>query len=280
MKKIFVIICFFFVADVVAQQSFEGTIKYTLRVPGEKDTIQMNIDFAAHAIKVNMVEPRRERRNNDYLLINLDSGKAYTVNYNHKSFTSHRLIEKKPVSEVPPIKTIAGYTAVGELYNEAGVNSIFGSLLSNKTIFYTADKLTYSVPEKYNGNFELMMIQKDKIVLGAEIDIAPRLGIFGRPSDEDDSTMKTTVFIEAKEIVAKKFEADYFRLPGDFARNRPYVYIPDSLDSITMSMDTAVAYYTDTIMVSPKKPVIKKTKKSPAKKASQTKQNAVIRKND
>ena len=173
MKKILVVISFFFVADAVAQQSFEGTIKYAFRVPKEKDTIQMSIDFTPNAIKVNMIEPGRERRNNNYLLINLDSGKAYTVNYNRKSFTSHRLIERKPVSEVPPMKTIAGYTAVGELYNEAGINSIFGSLLSNKTIFYTAEKLTYSVPEKYNGNFELMMIQKDKIVLGAEIDIAP-----------------------------------------------------------------------------------------------------------
>ena len=222
MKPILTAASLFFFVSAFCQKSFEGTVKYALHTPKEKDTLQMQIDFAPQGIKIHVKEPRIDTNNEpEYILISLDSAKVYTIKPRNKSYRSHRLTEKMPATEVPAVKDFAGHRAIGELYNEAGVNNIFGSLLSSKTIFYLAENLMYSIPEKYLSNFELMMVQNGKIVLGAEIHMAPKMFFFGSVSadDSDSSFNKVIVYIEAKEVIERKFDAADFSVPAGFQKN-------------------------------------------------------------
>ena len=245
----------------------------------------MQIDFAPQGIKIHVKEPRIDTNNEpEYILISLDSAKVYTIKPRNKSYRSHRLTEKMPATEVPAVKDFAGHRAIGELYNEAGVNNIFGSLLSSKTIFYLAENLMYSIPEKYLSNFELMMVQNGKIVLGAEIHMAPKMFFFGSASadDSDSSFNKVIVYIEAKEVIERKFDAADFSVPAGFQKNRPYVYAPEEL-SIKDSLDSVVItnqYLVDSVVEVTAKPVITNKKKTPSKKKSSPKQNSIRRKED
>lgn len=286
MRQILIIATLLFSTVLFAQQSFEGTIKYILRSPTEKEDAQLNIAFSNNQIKIHTIEFGKLNRTDHYVLVNLDSGKVYTVNPERRTYSSYKLSQRIPATEVPPVKTIAGYSAIGQLYNEDGINSIFGSILSNKTIFYTAENLHFSIPEKFSGNYELMMVQKDKIVLGAEIHISPKMWGFNRMTEEenDSASGKSVVIIEATEVVAKKMEASDFLIPEGFTKNKPYTYSTDStmmMDSVTVTADSTVAYMdVDTVYTPAEKPVTKKNKKNlPKKNTAPTKQNAILRKN-
>jgi hypothetical protein len=147
------------------------------------------------------------------------------------------------------------------------VGSLLGGMLgSSSVIFYVADSLYYYIPAAFIGNKELLMVQKGRIVLGAEIQIANPY------SDPADSASKSTNIITAEAVDIKPMainEHEFF-IPADFVDRKDVPY--------TEPVDSTVAV-ADTVAVAPpvKKPVKKKpVKPAPRKSASTPK--AAIRK--
>ena len=134
-----------------------------------------------------------------------------------------------------------GYSTRSMSINEIDIADSLGNLLSAKTVFYVADNLYYPVPEKYSGNAELLMVQKGKIVLGADLYLSPETYNF-QFDEEDEKRINETnyVLVEAQRVVAKKINANEFFIPVDYKIRSRYEFAPaiDStmIDSITVTV--------------------------------------------
>jgi hypothetical protein len=124
------------------------------------------------------------------------------------------------------------------------LGGLFGS---SRSLFYVADSLTYFIPEKYRDNMEFVMVQRNKIVLGAEIRIT---GGYMADANADSSNARSVINAEAVSIKPMMVDDNEFIIPADFTIFQP------AADSAYTVADTAVAM--------PQKQAIKK--KTPVKK--------------
>lgn len=248
-----------------AQQIFQGSIVYNLHTPKEKEDAELTIQYGPNKIKVKFKE--KEDYDETYLLMNLDSGIFYTINTETKTFQVKKLVEITTQEVALNSKSIAGYATNPVNVTGSGVGGLFG--FSGTTILYTAADLYFPVPKKYSSAPQLIMVQDNHIVLGADINML----MPGMAEEMPDSLkMQMKVTAEAKKVTPQQWDAAEFTIPADFTQVSEN-YFPMSDDTTDVIADTTMMMV-DTLAVPP--PVKKKTTPKPStpKKITPTKTEA------
>ena len=237
MKQLFSILITLLISTaLIAQKNFEGTVTYRLHSnTGDKPDAELRVLFGNRKLKLLFKE--KDEYEKDALVVLLDSAAVYNVNFLEKKFKKTSLTLSSP-SKKPEKKLINGYTTTPFLPENTGINSLLGGMLgASSIVFYVADSLHYYIPEAFAGNKELLIIQQNRIVLGAEIQI---ISPYNEP---EDSNSKSTNIITAEAIDIRPMTIDEneFFIPADFVDSKN---IPDAgtVDStVVVAVDTVVA---------------------------------------
>lgn len=256
------------VSNVQAQQRFQGSIVYSLHTPNEKNDAELLIQFGPNKIKVKFKE--KEDYDKTSLLIDLDSGKFYTLNADSKTYQSKKLSENLP-APAATTKKIAGYNTSSVTISNSGFSGIFGT--AGTTILFSAPDLYYPTPEKYIGIPELIMIQNNHVVLGAEI----KMSYPGMGEELPDSVLKNMkATVEATKVSSQSIDVAEFSVPAGFTQQSRNYY--PMMDSVDVSMDSvAVADTTPPLITTPRAKQEAKTEPKPStpKKNVPTKSEAI-----
>ncbi len=255
MKQLFLILTALFICGIVsAQKNFEGTITYRLHATtGDKPDAELKVLFGIKKLKLLFKE--NETYDKDALVVLLDSATVYTVNFSEKTFKKATLSLTSPAQK-PEKKLINGYSTTPFMPENTGLGNLLGGMLgSSSVIFYVADSLHYTIPAAYIGNKELLIIQKNKIVLGAEIQIVSTFGEF----TDSASRSPNIVTAEAIDIKPMTINESEFFIPADFVDRKDMVY--------TEPVDSTVAVVDTVAVAAPPTPAKKPVKKKPAKPA-------------
>ncbi|MFL5808962.1 MAG: hypothetical protein ACJ749_05530, partial [Flavisolibacter sp.] len=211
-----------------AQQPFQGRVVYTVRVANEKEVPEFTVLYSPNKIKIKFKEKQEYEK--EYLLIDLDSGKLFTVNTGTKTFHSKNLTQVN-TKEAPVTKTIAGYQTSSVTLKNPGTGNLFGGLSSGTTVLFAAPDLYFPVPEKYGDIPELILIQNNHIVLGAELKIAN-----GEMAEDmpDSLQQQMKIDIEATGVYPEVFNIAEFSIPADFTKQTHWM----GSDTVAVAMDT------------------------------------------
>lgn len=275
MKLIYALVFVLLLNNVHAQQVFQGSITYTVHAPQEKNA-ELLILYGPNKIKLKFKE--KEDYDKTYLIVDLDSAKFYTVNTDSKTFQSKKLAEITTDQPAMP-KTIAGYTTNPIKVNgSAGFTAILG--FAGSSTFFAAPDLYFPIPKKHTGIPELIMIQNNHIVLGAEIKMGiPTIGNEEMPADSIANQMK--VSIEATKVTPQNIDIAEFFIPKDFTlQKKNYYSMTDTAyatDSTANLMYDTTMLMADTLAVPPppKKKTSTTSKPSTPKKTTATKTEAI-----
>jgi hypothetical protein len=227
MKQLFLILSTLFIShSLIAQKNFEGTITYRLHSgAGDKPDAELKVLFGNRKLKLMFKE--KEEYEKDALVILLDSAAVYTVDFTEKTFKK-KMLTLSPPPQKPQKRTISGYSTTPFKPESNGLGSLLGGLMgSASTVFYLADSLSYAIPDVYLGNMEFVMIQNNRIVLGAEIQIK------SQPYEPEDSTLKNNTLVTAEAVEIKPMpilETEFF-IPADFVDRitMPDAFVSDSV---------------------------------------------------
>jgi hypothetical protein len=258
-------ICFFILlaGKIHGQQNFQGTIVYNLHASKEKNDAELTIQFGPNKIKVKFKE--KQEYDKTYLLIDLDSAKIFTINTEEKTFKSKPIEEVKPLQTIAP-KTIAGYATTPALQEGRKSNGILAFLFTGNTILYPANDLYFAVPQKYAGNPELIMIQNNHIVLGADITMGSS---FGGGEDESNPALMM-INVEAKNVQNGTLDVADFMIPQGFTKEVRHNWpMTDSVDVAVDSLDSVGVIDAPKSEPSSKKPAPKPKTATPKKTTPQ-----------
>jgi hypothetical protein len=270
MKQLLFVLAAIITANGVrAQKNFEGKIVYLLEADKEEKKPQLTVFFSAG--KVKLVFKEGEDPDNKYVVVVPDSGRIYTINTSTKEYKQKKLDVTEPAGTyMPQKKTIAGYATTSAKGNESGFGGLLGGFISLKnTVFNVADSLVFMVPAKYANNAELLMLNNNHIVLGAEMTIgSPFMEGEGDNELEKDGRPKK-ITATAIEVTPMTFTAEDFAIPAGYTLEvrKPYeIGLTDSAVLAPAVADTAMAANPPKKYA--KKPVKKAVKKAPIKSAA------------
>lgn len=264
--------------NAASQTPFEGKIIYTATGSEKPDSGYLTIYFGKPGIRLELVEARRPDKVLEPIIINLDSGKVFELKHESKTYKQTILKKREPKPDLTA-KKIAGFDTRPKVFDF----SPFGPLMSflQEHVLHVSDELNYPVPEIYDGNFELIMVQKGKIVLGAEFYTVEEIAW---PVNDTMAAKRKNIFsVFAKEVIRQPVDPALFAIPPDYSQTEPHDY---RMDSISVMLDTTVPYLADTTymaddLYTPKQKTLQKKKKTPPKKKPVTsKQKPVGRKED
>ncbi len=262
-KSLIILISFFIIAAANAQKNFQGEITYRLHASNEeKGDAELKILFGVNKLKLRFKE--KEEYEKEDLLVLLDSAAMFTVNKETKTYTKKPLHVNTPASKQFLKKFFAGYSSTPLVQENNGLGNILGGLMGTSDIvFYLADSLYYNIPAAFIGNRELIAIQKNKIVLGAEISIKNPYN-----ESEDSSSKKANLItVEAIGIIPMIIDEAEFSIPADYAdrKNSGYSPIEDSVAVSAPEVDTVAVSPPPTLKTTPKKPAKSTKTKTPVK---------------
>lgn len=251
-----------------AQSAFTGKIVYNLRTPKEKTEASLIAFFGKDRLRLEFAE-NGQTVSKDYIIIALDEGVMITVDSVQKSYRMKKL--RKERSAIMKNKTIAGYKT-SPVKSQSGMSGLPGGFFG-EAVFQVADDLYYPVPEGYQNNPELMMVQNGHVVLGAEI--RPGNYLYDREYTAADSVdaEKDIITAEAVELVKQQMDSGLFQIPAGFALRHPDYYRDSVGTAMLDSLDSAV------VVTPPQKPFKRKKPTQENKKTPSQKSPAYRRKN-
>lgn len=274
MKLLYVLLFVLVLSNVEAQQVFQGSIVYTIKAPQEKGDAELLIMYGPNKIKLKFKE--KEDYDKTYLIVDLDSSKFYTVNADSKTFESKKLAGVTTEQTATP-KTIAGYNTIPVTINSSGLGGVLG--FAGSSTFFVAPDLYFPIPKKHTGIPELIMVQDNHIVLGAEI----KMGFPGMGSEQmpDSVADKMKVSISATKVTPQAIDVAEFKIPNDFTLQQKKMFGDTMIDTVysdsvsPVILDTTMI--TDTLAVPPppKKKTNTTSKPSVPKKTTPTKTEAI-----
>ncbi|HVG40411.1 MAG TPA: hypothetical protein VM888_02275 [Chitinophagaceae bacterium] len=234
MRSILILIGFIISLNVFAQKSFEGMITYSIENAYQTDKALLKVLFSPSIIKISFIG--KGRTSNDNILVHLDSGKVYVLNTDSKSYHVKNLIKRNKTENLSG-QSIAGYATTAVDVTGTGFKGLLSGLSAGNIVFYKAQNLSYPVSPIYAGNTELVFVQDNKIVLGADFSIDYNV--------EEDSIQKNIITVRATEVVAKPIQKSELMIPKDFVK------VTDSSTTIIESISGDMTYSTsDTTIIS------------------------------
>jgi hypothetical protein len=263
MKKtivLFSLLALFVIAN--AQQNFQGQIIYKLHASADnkKPDAELKVLFGVNKIKIWFKE--KEEYEKDALIVRLDSAATFVLKPDDKVYTKKMLQVTAPV-QMLDVKSINGYSTRPFIPESNGLNTLLGGFLgSANTVFFIADSLHYFIPAPYAANKEFLMIQKNKIVLGAEVKIQANSFGMGESNDEKNSVI-TAEAIEIKPMIVNEEE---FAIPAGYniAKDEPTAMV----DSVTTMMVDTAAKAIPVKKITTKKPAKPNKSKTPIKSSA------------
>ncbi|MEP7254663.1 MAG: hypothetical protein ABI666_02750 [Ferruginibacter sp.] len=266
-KSLILLISFFIVVSVNAQKNFQGEITYRLHVSNEeKADAELKILFGVNKLKLRFKE--KEDYDKEGLIVVFDSAAIFIVNKETKTYTRKPLHTNAPAKHFSK-KSFAGYSSTPLIQESNGLGNILGGMMGTSDIvFYLSDSLYYNIPAAFVGNQELIAIQKNKIVLGAEININSPY----KELQDSSSNQTNLITVEAVEIKPMIINEDEFTIPADYVDRKSSDYSPAE-DSVAVSapeIDTVAVAPPTARKTVPKKPV-KSNKSKTAVKSSAVK---------
>ncbi len=255
MKPVFTFLTIFLLFfSAAAQSSFEGMIIYRIRPAKENNgKIELVALFGKNAIRLKFKE--NDFFDKEELLIRLDSGKVYKLNTRQKIYSQYLLEEWSPQDLNLSDKVIAGYKTRPELQTSNGIvralQGYYGSV--GQLVTYPAAELRFAIPDKYNNNPELLMVDNNRIVLGLSV---YRPGNSQEENEVAGEQQKELLVVEASEITTMAIpEADFFVPPG---------FILNDLQAMNLDDYPVITVDTATRPAAPKKPAGPARKKAPS----------------
>ena len=246
---------------------FRGTIVYEVKEKSkEGGNPKLTAHFGDRAIRLTFEE--NDKTDNEMILIRFDSASVFTLHAQDSSYRKS-LIKTKPVMTFPPAATIAGQRTVAK---ELNASLGFSMSMLGTMAFYVSD-LSYPVPKELATAEQLIMIQGDRIVLGALVG----MGREYMPEESGDTTNTAVtnaataartfdqiwadpdypgVRIKAIEVTRSNLPATLFQVPAYYHLLSTNEFPGSSdmmIDSVTSDVDTAAAEI-DTVELVP--PVI------------------------
>lgn len=235
MKKLVNLFLVLLIANTLpAQKDFEGCITYKVTQKLESDNgdtpEEINIWFGHGRIRVNTIKGGTE----EYLLLAIDSGKAYSLNKTSKTYEVNTLKTRKKYA-VAEKEVIAGHIATPV---QSGTN-LWGSSFGMSSILWFSDSLLFNVPEKFEGNEELLMVHNNHILLKARIvmDLNLRGSSFNDESEPSDSSDENYFVLEAIKVMPQPTAPGFFTIPDDYTK-LTLLAMPDTA---AIMVDTAMA---------------------------------------
>jgi hypothetical protein len=256
---------------ILAQKPFEGRIVYQMSGMGmSAGDGNLTLSFIPNHIRIQFESKKpaeeQEQGDKEIIIINLDSGKVFTIKPDDKTYQYKALQRVDKQGSVEHI-TIAGYKASTVDLSEVSPLGLLSSVMAmGETTVYVSDDLYFMVPDQYRSNAELAMIYKGRILLGARVAIKnPDFGM-----DTSNKEMK----IMATRILPQKLDRQEFLIPAGYtALERGEWSQTDTMvmyDTLAMP-DTAFATTTDTAYIGSIEPVAPKSSKTPATKKTPAK---------
>lgn len=274
--KYFIAAFFLLLPDCIfAQKPFQGTIIYSLYATGDEKNAELTAMFTTNKVKLKLKE--KEVFDKTYVIIDLDSGKVFTLNTENKTYKVTRLVEQD-LQVSTEQKTIAGFSTVASQINSTGKMGILSQIIGGSATLYTSKDLYFPVHQKFAGNPELIFINNNHIVLGARIKI-------NRSFDEEENELDTLshrlITVEAQLVATTPVNKEEFLIPMDYSLKKKQIYDYDdsyATDTAVMMMDSLISTQVDTTIIG-KKPAIKsKTKPATPKKTNTAKGEAIKKK--
>ncbi len=279
MKYIIAILFACIAASALAQKEFEGEIRYTITSPekGEKETVEIFEIKAFFAPNRLLLRILKEDEEEDILLF-IDSAKVYTFDKSNKTFRVKKLRSYYPLKTSAIKEVIAGYSTTPlETRNSNWANS-----MGRNASLWFADSLYFPVPNKLEGNEELLLINNNRILLKAKINLVERMEELGEEEIENMATDDTySIKMVAVQVIPGPQPASLFTIPGDYKKWDIHLYPFPFNDSVSAMVDTAIAIPDTAFVETPKiepPPARKTPAKAPVKKSTSNK--APIKKED
>jgi hypothetical protein len=273
MKYIIASVLCFITLTVLAQKDFEGMVRYKITTPGHSDTdekvndtVELKIFFTPGKL---LLRSNKKESDEDILVV-FDSSKVFFFNKKEHTYRTKKLHITKPMAPAQR-KMIAGYQSTPVQTSSNNWTQLIGR---SSTLWY-ADSLFFSMPEKFEGNEELIMVKSNRILLNAVILLDGNMFRYGRDEEEEEENKKEEpadeLVLEAVEVIPGISSPAIFDIPADFVKEKPYSYsMPDTAVAV---MDTialpAPPKKKAPVKKTPVKTPVKKViaNKSPAKKA-------------
>lgn len=266
MKKLLIILfSLFIIVSVNAQKNFQGEITYRLHASvGEKGDAELKILFGQNKLKLRFKE--KEEYEKEELFVLIDSAAMFTVNNETKTYSKKILHVYTPSTKQYSKRSFAGYSSTPLVPESNGMGSILGGLIGkSNVVFYLADSFFYNIPNALVGNQELIAIQNNKVVLGADIYLTDPF-----TETQDSSANKANIItVEAIEIRPMTVSDAEFNIPADYVDKKSISYEPveDSMAVKSSEVVDTVAVVPPPVKIVPKKPIKSnkpKTKVKPA----------------
>lgn len=253
-----------------SQKDFEGKVVYLMEADKDEKKPELTVWFAPNKLKISFKE--NEEPDRSYLVVRLDSGKVITINTNTQQYKIKQLKARQGNAFVSEKNSIMGYPTTSVLLESNSPGTGLGGILyMNDIVYDLADNLTFTVPDQYRTNPEVMMVYKNQIALGASMKMSTLFyGI-----DEEGSEKATKITAKAIVVTPMVLDAAEFEIPAGFTPQPKYDRNAVDTTAIAPAYDTAISVMADSAMAypAPKKPT-KKPAKKPASKKTGTKPTA------
>ncbi|MFN8243848.1 MAG: hypothetical protein U0X40_07305 [Ferruginibacter sp.] len=215
MKKIILLplLCFSLLT-LTAQKDFHGEIIYNIHSSlGDKSDATLNIIFGENRVRLRFKE--NDEYDKEELLIKLDSGLSYAINYRDSSFRKRKMA-RFPETVVPGKRIIAGYGTSPVSTANNGLSIAMSSFAEiSSQVAYVSDSLFYHIPASLAGNTELMAVLDNRIVLGLTISRSEKDKEDDAPGQLKEAFVATAVSVNAYEPAAENME-----VPASFTDRR------------------------------------------------------------
>jgi hypothetical protein len=253
-----------------AQKPFEGIIVYKLHNSAEeKQDAELTALFGKNSIRLRFKE--NENYDKEEVLINLDSGKVFTLNSTEKTYRVKKLVSTDFSAADLSSKKIAGYeTTAVDMSHQSIAGSLFGG---GKLVLYKANDLYFPVPEKYSTNPELVIVSQNKIVLGAVLKYNKKTLMYDENEDDDTLQDMPIITVDAISVKLMNLPTEDFIIPSDYAK---YSYNDFSVADSAIAMVDSTAWMMDSVATAlppPPPPPAKapaKPKSKPVKSSTKT----------
>jgi hypothetical protein len=219
MRYLFTTLLLTAVVPLFAQKPFEGKIVYEVRSKADNKKAAMTIYFGRNNMRLEFIDSATKRQE-DIILINLDSATIVTLKPN-KSYKTSQLKRITSKTSIDTVKSIAGYEVERIALSSSGLFGILSSVI-NDPVLYVAKDLFYPVPGIYKGNPELLMINRNRIVIGAEFSF-PSEGQWNlKKGMEPEASDAGKVSAFAYLVQSQSLDISLFQIPIGYEKQPAY----------------------------------------------------------
>jgi hypothetical protein len=231
------------------ETSFIGTITYSVKAPekaARTEEMRMTIHFGPNKMYLKMSESGKEIE--DEILIDLDSGKLYTIMHAYKSYKVQKLAVTDIEGKNKGTKSVLGYNVESVPLSGASTASSMLRMLPMMGNLYVAKDLVFRVPRRYVSAPELMFVVNDHILLKADLD----MGNWVRGMDEeqaDNHSFSVRFELEATEVKNSLPGDIRFEIPAGYQLRKRNEYSYMMGDTTMVEAVDSVSYWADSAAV-------------------------------